>query len=156
MAIINSTETEIYNLLMAMEAADFERGELLDGLNFDVEDSIKIINDRAKKRLQDYKRRLIKAYNYRLLIPYSGSYELEKLEEQFKEFSRSNGETIDIKFVKRSYYEDLNQIADGILQSLDTGAVREYETSVSYELNINELATLIQEKESILIQSLKD
>lgn len=142
MAIINGTESEIYRVFIAMEAAESERASLVDKLNFDVTDSIKIINDRAKLRLKEYKKLLIKAYNYRLLIPFKGSYDLEKLDEQFQLFAKSNGETIDGEMLKRLYFEDLNQIAEGILESLNSGILREYETSISYELNANEIKAL--------------
>lgn len=154
MAIINSTESAIYNLFVAIEASEVERMELLDGLNFDVEDSIKFLSKRAKQRLKDYKNLLIKAYNYRLLIPYKGSYDLEKIEDEFKDFSRSNGEKIDIRIIEDLYKEDLAQIANGILTSLDTGTLREYEASISYELNLNELQALSSGK-SIYINPIK-
>lgn len=142
MAIINSTESEIYRMFIAMEAAETERLNLIDRLNFDVNDSLKIINERAKRRLKDYKRLLIKAYNYRLIVPFKGSYDLEKLEEQFVLFSKSNGETIDIDLLKNLYFEDLSQVANGILESLDSGLLREYEASVSYELNTKEIEAI--------------
>jgi hypothetical protein len=146
MATISRTESEIYKNFMAIESSDSEYISATDGMDFTLNDTVKFYEASAKSRLIEFKKLLIQSYNYRLLIPYKGSFDLEQIENNLKKFSSSNGETIQTDLIKNLYYADLNEIAGGLFDSLNTGSLKEYEAEISYELNSGELDALANGK----------
>lgn len=155
MSIIRETESNIVKSIQAISSTETDYVGFVGGLDFTIDDALSFYEKSAREKLLKYKSYVIKSYSYRLLKPWGGSLDLEKMDRNLSLFSISNGDTIDMDILKESYNEDLKMVSAEVFKSLSSGELKEYITAEEFDLNSGELSALKSGKSIVLDLSKK-
>lgn len=140
------SETSIANDFLMITDLEHKEENLKDGLNFDIDHVLNSMDNSARNRLMKYKGHLIKAYTYRTLMPYPGHLDLENINRQLEAFAKVDGMELTSEDLKRIYDEDVANIGYALMEHIQNGNFKEYESEYSVDLSEKELSALVEGK----------
>lgn len=109
---------------------------------------VKDMENRAKERLTRYHYNMAKAYEYRLLQPYTSELNLTGLFDRFKSIAETKGDDVDLT---AEDFQNLRQVYDEVLSTVTANILQKYNnnppeisTPVSFYLTPEDLTQLNQ------------
>jgi hypothetical protein len=114
---------------LEMDSINQQRSSLLGGIDHAARLAIQGIERRAKERLVHYQYLLAKSYEYRLLKPYPGTFQLKRLFDKLAELTEADGAAPDLEgpndgrrrflSLKNIYVDELRELVSDIIGELN-------------------------------------
>jgi pimeloyl-ACP methyl ester carboxylesterase len=142
---ISKLSNAIQHNILALDAANIDLSENYNTYDQRVIVYIKSMERRAKERLLKYHYLMTKAYEYRMLEPYTGVLDLNRLFERFRIIAENvRGSELnenEFKSLKSIYEEDISSIVKSIIDKMESN--RPSRTlSIYYKLSEENIAQL--------------
>ena len=137
-----TSKSEIIRDFAMVTALETKETNFSEGLNFSLREIVTKIDKDAKNRLLKYKAALIKAYQYRTLMPFPGNLDLEKINDAIAAFSNKVGQQPSLESLINVYEDDIAVIGQSLFNYIQTGNFKEYDNEYTMDLTENELAEL--------------
>jgi hypothetical protein len=146
MKIITSTAARVAEMLLAIQKLDQNLDTVLEVLDHQALLHMANLEREARERLLKYQYLMAKAYQYRVLKPYTGSFKLDDFFDELKALADFDNSTHDLsagdfESLKAIYLAELSRIGEDMLNDLNTNAPSR-SAPVSFRLLPEELAQL--------------
>lgn len=141
-----TSKSEIIRDFSMVTALETQEEEFVDGLNFSLGEILIKIDKDARNRLLKYKGALIKAYQYRTLMPFPGDLDLENINRAIKNFVVKGDKNLIVDDLIQIYEEDIAVIGQSLFNYIQSGNFKEYINEYSMDLNDKELEALASGK----------
>lgn len=144
-AIITSA-SEIIRDFSMITAVELEAEDFVDGLDFSIEEVLTKMDKDARNRLLKYKGALIKAYQYRTLMPFPGDLDLDNLNRSITIFASKGDKIPSVETLISVYENDIAVIGQSLFDYIQNDNYKEYENEYTIDLNDSELKALADGK----------
>lgn len=143
---IITSESEIIRDFAMINSVETQEENFVDGLDFSIDQALTKMDKDARNRLLKYKGALIKAYQYRTLMPFPGNLDLENLNRSITTFANKGEKAPSVETLINVYENDIAIIGQSLFDYIQNGNFKEYENEYSLELNNIELKALTEGK----------
>lgn len=138
-----TSKSEIIRDFAMVTALETQEEDFVEGLNFSLGEILTKIDKDARNRLLKYKGALIKAYQYRTLMPFPGDLDLENINRSIKNFAIKGDKNPPVDNLIQVYEDDVAVIGQSLFNYIQSGNFKEYENEYTLDLNNNELEALV-------------
>lgn len=137
-----TSKSEIIRDFSMITSLETQEEDFVEGLNFSLGEILTKIDKDARNRLLKYKGALIKAYQYRTLMPFPGDLDLENINRSIKNFANKGERNPPVDDLIQVYEEDIAVMGESLFNYVQSGKFKEYDNEYTMDLNDNELKAL--------------